>query len=72
MARCVGCHLERQLGPLPVFGSPAGECVCPRCSKDIDRSIGILDLLGLEIIVKPISEKPEVARSAKKKDAPDT
>lgn len=52
MARCIGCHLERNLGPLPVAGTAAlGEQVCPRCSKDIDRSLGILGIFGIEFLL---------------------
>lgn len=49
MARCFGCHLERNLGPVPVEGSPAGQVLCPRCSKQIDQAVGILDALGFEV-----------------------
>lgn len=50
MARCFGCHLERSLGPVPVQGSPAGTVLCPRCSKQIDQSVGILEALGFEVL----------------------
>ncbi len=72
MARCIGCHLERQLGPLPVQGHSVPDCLCPRCSKDLDRSLGILDLLGLEIIVQPIGRTDEVAPRRTRKDPKDT
>ena len=49
MARCFGCHLERSLGPVPVQGSPSGQVLCPRCSKQIDQSIGILEALGFVV-----------------------
>jgi len=49
MARCFGCHLERSLGPVPAQGSPAGQVLCPRCSKQIDQSIGILEALGFVV-----------------------
>ncbi len=52
MARCIGCHLERQLGPLPVKGTNSlGVQVCPKCSKDIDRSLGILGIFGIDFIL---------------------
>ncbi len=47
--RCFGCHLERNLGPVPVQGSPAGQVLCPRCSKQIDQSVGILEALGFVV-----------------------
>lgn len=49
MARCFGCHLERSLGPVPVQGSPSGTVLCPRCSKQIDQSVGILEALGFVV-----------------------
>ncbi|KKL06996.1 hypothetical protein LCGC14_2590440 [marine sediment metagenome] len=49
MSRCFGCHLERNLGAVPVQGSPAGQVLCPRCSKQIDQSIGILEALGFVV-----------------------
>ena len=49
MARCFGCHLERSLGPVPVQGTPSGQVLCPRCSKQIDQSIGILEALGFVV-----------------------
>ncbi len=52
MARCIGCHLERQLGPLPVQGANTlGVQVCPKCSKDIDRSLGILGIFGIDVLL---------------------
>ncbi len=52
MARCMSCHLERQLGPLPVQGAThLGPQVCPKCSKDIDRSLGVLSIFGLEVML---------------------
>lgn len=52
MARCIGCHLERQLGPLPVEGtSKLGPQVCPKCSKELDRSLGILGIFGIEVLL---------------------
>ena len=50
MARCFGCHLERSLGPVPVQGTPSGQVLCPRCSKQIDQSVGILEALGFTVI----------------------
>ncbi len=62
MARCMSCHLERQLGPLPVQGtSHLGPQVCPKCSKDIDRSLGVLDIFGL-IVMLP-TEAAEASES---------
>ena len=52
MARCISCHLERQLGPLPIQGaSSLGEQVCPRCSKELDRSMGVLSIFGIEVLL---------------------
>lgn len=52
MARCMSCHLERQLSPLPVQGSShLGSQVCPKCSKDIDRSLGVLSIFGIEVFL---------------------
>ncbi len=52
MARCMSCHLERQLGPLPVQGTNhLGPQVCPKCSKDIDRSLGVLEVFGLTVML---------------------
>ncbi len=62
MARCISCHLERQLGPLPVQGTNTlGVQVCPKCSKDIDRSLGVLAIFGLEVLL-PV-EKADVPES---------
>lgn len=67
MARCIGCHLERQLGPLPVQGTNTlGVQVCPKCSKDIDRSLGILGIFGIEILLPTDSEPPVEAPPKKK------
>lgn len=64
MARCIGCHLERQLGPLPVEGTnQLGVQVCPKCSKDIDRSLGILGIFGLKVLLP--TDAPEEADTSK-------
>ena len=67
MARCMSCHLERQLGPLPVQGANhLGPQVCPKCSKDIDRSLGVLEVFGLIVMlpteVAEASEAPETSK----------
>ncbi len=62
--RCFGCHLERNLGPVPVPGSPAGQVLCPRCSKQIDQSVGILEALGFVVNHETsllIAEEPEAS-----------
>ena len=61
MARCMSCHLERQLGPLPVQGAThLGPQVCPKCSKDIDRSLGVLEVFGLKVMLPTeVAEAPE-------------
>ena len=60
MARCISCHLERQLGPLPIQGTATlGEQVCPRCSKDIDRSMGVLSIFGIEVLLPIAPDAPE-------------
>lgn len=40
--------------------SSLGEQVCPRCSKDIDRSLGVLGIFGIEILLP--DESAEIAR----------
>ncbi len=64
MARCISCHLERQLGPLPIQGaSSLGEQVCPRCSKELDRSMGVMSIFGIEVLLptesREASDGPE-------------
>ncbi len=67
MARCMSCHLERQLGPLPVQGAThLGPQVCPKCSKDIDRSLGVLSIFGLEVMLPT-----EVAEASESTEADD-
>ena len=69
MARCISCHLERQLGPLPVPGaSSLGEQVCPRCSKDIDRSLGVLGIFGIDVLL-PVPD-PGSSESTEAKEKP--
>lgn len=66
MARCMSCHLERQLGPLPVQGAThLGPQVCPKCSKDIDRSLGVLEVFGLKVMLPA-----EVAEALESTEAP--
>ena len=68
MARCIGCHLERQLGPLPVEGANSlGVQVCPRCSKDIDRSLGILGIFGIQVLLPTEASEIPKASEAKEK-----
>ncbi len=64
MARCMSCHLERQLGPLPVQGAThLGPQVCPKCSKDIDRSLGVLSIFGLEVLLPTeVATAPEAQK----------
>lgn len=49
VSRCFGCHLERQLGPVPVQGTPHHEVLCGRCSKQVDQAVGILEALSIEL-----------------------
>lgn len=75
MARCMSCHLERQLGPLPVQGAGhLGAQVCPKCSKDIDRSLGVLAIYGLEVMLPTeaaeASVDPESTKKTGGKDTP--
>lgn len=67
MARCIGCHLERTLGPLPVEGTTTlGVQVCPRCSKDIDRSLGILGIFGIEVLLP--TEASDIPKASEGKE----
>ena len=50
MARCFGCHLERQLRPVPVQGGPSTEALCSGCSRNVDQSVGMLEALGYQVI----------------------
>lgn len=74
MARCMSCHLERQLGPLPVEGTNTlGVQVCPKCSKDIDRSLGVLSIFGIEVMLPAEvvhgSDSPETNKKTRGKTA---
>lgn len=68
MARCIGCHLERQLSPLPVPGTNSlGVQVCPKCSKDIDRTIGILGIFSIDLVLPAESLEPSEATETDEK-----
>jgi hypothetical protein len=68
VARCIGCHLERQLGPLPIEGTNSlGVQVCPKCSKDIDRSLGVLAIFGIDVLLPTEAADIPPATETKKK-----
>lgn len=68
MARCMSCHLERQLGPLPVQGAThLGPQVCPKCSKELDRSLGVLEVFGIRVMLPTeVSDATESTEATKK------